>query len=51
MPDLNAPLLFVDDEPAFRALMVERLSENGFEVSEADCGEKHFNYLNRLLLT
>ena len=48
MPDLKAPLLFVDDEPAFRALMVERLSENGFEVTEADCGEKALQLLEQV---
>ena len=48
MPDLKAPLLFVDDEPAFRALIVERLSENGFEVTEADCGEKALQLLEQV---
>jgi len=32
-------LLFVDDEPALRTLMAERLAERGFEVAEADGGE------------
>jgi two-component system response regulator PilR (NtrC family) len=33
-------LLFVDDEPELRALTAERLGERGFEVVQADTGEK-----------
>ena len=40
-------LLFVDDEPALRGLMAERLSERGFEVVEADSGEKALEYLDQ----
>ena len=40
-------LLLVDDEPALRALMAERLSERGFEVAEADTGEKALEYLEQ----
>jgi len=40
-------LLLVDDEPALRSLMAERLSERGFEVAEADSGEKALEYLEQ----
>lgn len=40
-------LLFVDDEPALRSLMAERLAERGFEVVEADTGEKALEYLDQ----
>ena len=40
-------LLLVDDEPALRALMAERLAERGFEVAEADTGEKALDYLEQ----
>jgi len=40
-------LLFVDDESALRALMAERLSERGFEVSEAENGEKAVQLLDQ----
>ena len=40
-------LLLVDDEPALRALMAERLTERGFEVAEADTGEKALEYLEQ----
>ena len=44
----NAPhLLFVDDEPALRSLMAERLTERGFEVAEADTGEKALEFLDQ----
>ncbi len=33
-------VLFVDDEPALRGLMAERLADRGFEVVEADSGER-----------
>ena len=36
----QAHLLFVDDEPALRALMAERLADRGFEVAQAESGEK-----------
>jgi DNA-binding NtrC family response regulator len=37
----------VDDEPALRNLMAERLSERGYEVVEAESGEKAVEYLDR----
>src|SRR5688572_32195994 len=40
-------LLFVDDEPALRSLMAERLSERGYEVVEADSGERAVELLDR----
>jgi two-component system, NtrC family, response regulator AtoC len=40
-------LLFVDDEPALRALMAERLGDNGFEVADADTGEKALQLLEQ----
>jgi DNA-binding NtrC family response regulator len=40
-------LLFVDDESALRGLMSERLSERGFDVVEADTGEKAVEYLDQ----
>ena len=40
-------LLFVDDEPALRSLMAERLSERGFEVVEADNGERAIHLLEQ----
>jgi DNA-binding NtrC family response regulator len=40
-------LLFVDDESALRGLMAERLSERGFDVVEADTGEKAIEYLDQ----
>jgi DNA-binding NtrC family response regulator len=39
-------LLFVDDEPALRSLMAERLSERGYEVVEAESGEKALECLD-----
>ena len=40
-------LLFVDDEPALRGLMAERLAERGFEVVEADSGEQALELLDQ----
>src|SRR5919106_653792 len=40
-------LLFVDDEPALRALMAERLGERGFQVEQADSGEKALQLLEQ----
>src|SRR5438477_151006 len=40
-------LLFVDDETALRSLMAERLGERGFEVQEADSGEKGIQLLEQ----
>jgi DNA-binding NtrC family response regulator len=46
-PGITPHLLFVDDEPALRSLMAERLSERGFEVVECDSGEKALEYLDQ----
>jgi DNA-binding NtrC family response regulator len=43
----NPHLLFVDDESALRGLMAERLGERGFEVVEADSGERALEYLDQ----
>jgi two-component system, NtrC family, response regulator AtoC len=40
-------LLFVDDEPALRSLMAERLGERGFEVVEAENGERALELLEQ----
>jgi len=40
-------LLFVDDEPALRAVMAQRLAERGFEVVEADSGERALQLLDQ----
>jgi two-component system, NtrC family, response regulator AtoC len=40
-------LLFVDDEAALRGLMAERLGERGFEVVEADSGERALSLLDQ----
>src|SRR5436190_23545150 len=43
----NPHLLFVDDEPALRGLMAERLTERGFEVVEAENVEKALELLEQ----
>src|SRR5215813_1570724 len=40
-------LLFVDDEATLRGLMAERLGERGFEVVEADSGERALALLDQ----
>jgi len=40
VPAVAPHVLFVDDEPALRDLMAERLTEAGFEVVQADSGER-----------
>jgi DNA-binding NtrC family response regulator len=40
-------ILFVDDESALRALMAERLRDRGFEVVEAESGEKALDLLDQ----
>ena len=40
-------LLFVDDEAPLRTLMAERLRERGFEVAEAESGEKALDLLEQ----
>ena len=41
-------LLFVDDETELRTLMAERLRERGFEVSEAEDGERALDLLEAM---
>src|SRR5713101_8315686 len=43
----TAHLLFVDDEQALRTLMAERLTERGFEVVEAESGERALELLEQ----
>ena len=45
--DNHPHILFVDDESALRSLMAERLAERGFEVAEAETGEKALEYLDQ----
>src|SRR5215510_1693932 len=52
--DIGAPmsgtsphLLFVDDEAPLRALMAERLKERGYQVEEADSGERALALLDQ----
>jgi len=40
-------VLFVDDEAALRALMAERLRDRGYEVVEAESGEKALDLLEQ----
>jgi DNA-binding NtrC family response regulator len=40
-------VLFVDDEPALRTLMAERLRDRGFEVVEAENGERAIDLLDQ----
>jgi DNA-binding NtrC family response regulator len=40
MPETATHLLLVDDEAPLREVIAERLAEHGFEVSQADSGEK-----------
>ena len=47
MVDTLGHLLFVEDETAFRTVNVERLRENGFEVAEAETGEKALELLEQ----
>src|SRR5215475_5463011 len=47
MPPTAPHLLFVDDEAALRGLMAERLTERGFEVVEADSGERALALLDQ----
>ncbi len=46
MPDLTH-LLLVDDEQPLRAVVAERLKEHGFEVTEADSGERALELLGQ----
>jgi DNA-binding NtrC family response regulator len=48
LPAPDAPhVLFVDDEPTLRGLTAERLAEHGFEVAQADTGEKAVELLDQ----
>ena len=47
MADAVPHVLFVDDEAALRTLMAERLRERGFEVAEAETGEKALHLLEQ----
>ena len=40
-------LLFVDDEPVLRGLMAERLSTRGFDIVEAESGERALELLHQ----
>jgi DNA-binding NtrC family response regulator len=46
---LNAQphLLFVDDEPVLRSLMAQRLAGQGFDIVEAESGEKALELLDQ----
>ncbi len=46
MPDFTH-LLLVDDEQPLRAVVAERLKEHGFEVTEADSGERALELLGQ----
>jgi two-component system response regulator AtoC len=39
-------LLLVDDEAALRSVVAERLTEQGFEVTQAESGERALEFLN-----
>ena len=47
MADPAPHVLFVDDEAALRALMAERLRDRGYEVVEAESGEKALHLLEQ----
>jgi DNA-binding NtrC family response regulator len=47
VPDDAPHLLFVDDEPTLRSLMAERLTDHGFEVTEAESGERAVELLEQ----
>ena len=40
-------LLFIDDEPSLRELMVERLTDRGFEVVACENGERAIELLDQ----
>jgi two-component system response regulator PilR (NtrC family) len=46
-PEPPPHLLFADDEPSLRALMAERLGERGFDVVEADSGDRALELLDQ----
>src|SRR5919106_866620 len=47
MPEPPTHLLLVDDEAPLRTVVAERLIEHGFEVTEADSGEKALELLSQ----
>jgi DNA-binding NtrC family response regulator len=47
MPESSIHLLLVDDESALRTVVAERLVEHGFEVTEADSGERALELLSQ----
>ena len=46
MADSQTHLLLVDDEPALRTVVAERLREEAFEVTEAESGERAIDLLS-----
>src|SRR5687768_16855102 len=48
MTEPKPHLLFVDDEAALRKVMAERLIDSGFDVAQADSGEKALELLEQL---
>ena len=48
MVDARSHVLFVDDETALRTVTAERLREEGFQVAEADTGEKALDLLEQI---
>ncbi|MSO81671.1 MAG: sigma-54-dependent Fis family transcriptional regulator [Acidobacteria bacterium] len=47
MPGSTPHVLFIDDEAALRTVMAERLRDHGFEVVEAENGEKALDLLDQ----
>ncbi len=47
MTEASIHLLLVDDESALRTVVAERLIEHGFEVTEADSGERAVELLSQ----
>jgi two-component system, NtrC family, response regulator AtoC len=47
MPETTIHLLLVDDEAPLREVIAERLAEHGFEVSQAESGEKAIELLGQ----
>jgi two-component system response regulator PilR (NtrC family) len=47
MTETSIHLLLVDDEAALRSVVAERLVEHGFEVTEADSGERALELLSQ----
>jgi DNA-binding NtrC family response regulator len=47
LPPPAPHVLFVDDEPGIRSIHAERLAERGFDVTEADSGERALELLEQ----